>query len=59
VEIFAGANGVLDQIEAGARDEGLDGAKHLDALGDDLRSDAITAEHGDLENLAHVVVGIA
>jgi hypothetical protein len=57
-EIFAGADRMLDECETDVRDAGFDGAKGLDAFGDNLRSDPVASEHGDLETLAHAVVDI-
>jgi len=48
-EEFAGANGVFDEVELNAGEQGFDGAEDLDAFGHDFGADSIAAEDCDLK----------
>ena len=52
-EQFSGTEGVGNEFKLNAAHDGLDSTEDSDALGDDLGTDAVSAEDGDGETWAH------
>jgi T5SS/PEP-CTERM-associated repeat protein len=58
-EEFAGANGVFDEVELNAGEQGFDGAEDLDAFGHDFGADSIAGNNSEFHDRSTVSTRVA